>query len=55
MKTIDYGDLCLECRQDTSFGSGRFVNRIPAERQDGIDSDKEIGYLCEACLEEVSE
>ena len=28
--TIDIGNECVECRNDTSFGSGLFVNRIPA-------------------------
>lgn len=40
---MDIGNLCLECRKDTAFGSGRFVNRIPAA------DDKEEGYMCEAC------
>ena len=26
------GDYCVECLQSTAFGSGRFVNRIPADR-----------------------
>tara|TARA_S200002703_G_scaffold78528_2_gene67611 strand:+ start:323 stop:484 length:162 start_codon:yes stop_codon:yes gene_type:complete len=45
MNVKDMGDLCLECRQDTSWGSGRFVNRIPAGQ------DFEIGYLCAECYE----
>jgi hypothetical protein len=32
-------DLCIECNEDTSFGSGRFVNRIPADDQ----------YMCAEC------
>lgn len=36
-------DLCLECREDTSLGSGRFVNRIPAY------NDGEEGWMCEVC------
>lgn len=46
---IDMGDLCLECRKDTSFGSGKFINRIPCFRE------TEEGYLCEECytMEEV--
>jgi hypothetical protein len=31
---------CEECGEDTSFGSGRFVNRIPYN---------DI-YMCEECL-----
>ena len=40
---VDIGMLCIECRQDTSFGSGRFVNRIPA------DNGEEDGYMCAEC------
>jgi len=38
---VDIGDECVDCFQDTSWGSGRFVNRIPAsvDRQAG-DVDK---------------
>lgn len=39
----DLGDLCLWCRGDTSFGSGRFVNRIPA------GTEEEEGYMCAEC------
>ena len=42
-KIIDKGDICLECHKSTAFGSGRFVNRIPA------GTDEEEGYMCEAC------
>lgn len=28
-ETVDMGNLCVWCREDTSFGSGKFVNRIP--------------------------
>ena len=36
-------EICLECRKDTSVGSGKFVNRIPCGR------DNEDGWLCEEC------
>ena len=42
MTNID--NLCVFCYRDTSFGSGRFVNRVPA------DNGKEIGYACPECL-----
>ena len=42
-KQVDIGDKCVECLRSTSFGSGLFVNRIPA------DNDKYIGYLCPEC------
>ena len=34
---------CIACGEDTSFGSGRFVNRIPA------DDGKKDGFLCAEC------
>jgi formylmethanofuran dehydrogenase subunit E len=42
----DIRQNCIECREDTKFGSGRFVNRIPAE------NDKYNGYLCVDCQSE---
>ena len=30
--TGDIGDYCVDCLQSTAFGSGRFVNRISADR-----------------------
>ena len=38
-----FGNLCIECWEDTSFGSGRYVNRIPA------DNGVRDGYMCEEC------
>jgi len=44
MKKIkDIGNLCTHCHKDTSFGSGRFVNRIPST------TDTEEGYMCPSC------
>ena len=40
---IDVGDHCIDCDRDTSFRSGLFVNRIPAD-----DGEKD-GYLCPDC------
>ncbi len=37
------GQNCVECQKDTSFGSGLFINRIPAE------NDKYSGYMCVDC------
>ena len=37
------GNKCVECLADTSFGSGKFVNRIPA------DNGVYDGYMCENC------
>ena len=50
---IDIGDECVDCRQDTSFGSGRFVNRIPAFVDREVDGKwlELDGYLCAECRE----
>ena len=49
-KQIDLGSQCVHCRNDTSFGSGRFVNRYPVSGLDpdgsGIEYD---GYCCDEC------
>jgi hypothetical protein len=44
-------DPCVECGETTVFGSGRFVNRIPAERE-GPDGASLVGFLCPECLAE---
>ena len=44
--TINIENKCVSCLKDTSFGSGRFVNRIPAE------NEKYEGYLCGDCVYE---
>jgi|DEB0MinimDraft_3_1074331.scaffolds.fasta_scaffold131579_1 hypothetical protein len=56
MTPIDLGDLCVYCGADTSFGNGKFVNRIPADNTvevvfDGPHSaDLEVtGWLCDDC------
>ena len=50
---IDIGDECVDCRQDTSFGSGRFVNRVPAFVDREVDGKwlELDGYLCAECRE----
>ena len=43
-------NICLWCRRDTSFGTGLFVNRIPAWLDD------EEGYKCIECeIETIKE
>ena len=42
-KQVDIGDKCVDCLRSTSFGTGLFVNRIPA------DNDNYIGWLCPEC------
>ena len=39
----DIGNKCISCFKDTSFGSGLFVNRIPAT------DELHDGYLCPEC------
>ena len=34
--TVDIGNKCVHCKEDTSFGSGKFVNRYPVF---GLDPD----------------
>lgn len=46
---IDIGNRCVDCNMDTSMGSGRYVNRIPADRQDNANSPRIEGYLCADC------
>jgi hypothetical protein len=45
MTPVDIGDYCVFCLKDTSFGSGRFVNRIPA------GTGEFDGYACPECME----
>ena len=51
---INIGDECVDCQQDTSFGSGRFVNRIPAYVDREVLHGEFIGvegYQCAECRE----
>jgi hypothetical protein len=59
-KTFDAGSLCVWCANDTSAGSGKFVNRIPvhADLESSIfnlaktlrDMYEYVdGYGCEEC------
>ena len=62
VRSLDIGDLCVDCGQDTAPGSGRFVNRYPAESI-GVVSTFDVsnafevlldGYRCPDCqIEEV--
>jgi len=59
---LDAGNQCVWCNKDTSFGSGRFVDRISVsttpETVDWLeDEDKGIydridGYGCAECYED---
>lgn len=53
----DFGDLCVSCGEDTSAGSGRYVNRIPATGTVEVTVPNSIysldlevsGYMCCNC------
>jgi len=51
--TGDIGSYCVECLRDTSFGTGRYVNRIPADAtvydEDGNEIGLRSGWLCPDC------
>ena len=57
---MDIGNRCVHCGKDTSFGSGRFVNRIPADADyEATDKDGKVifadgkyrdGYACAECM-----
>ena len=56
----DIGNRCVHCGEDTAFGSGRFVNRIPADADYEAQDDKgniifaegeyRDGYSCAECM-----
>tara|TARA_R110000744_G_scaffold142448_1_gene254104 strand:- start:239 stop:583 length:345 start_codon:yes stop_codon:yes gene_type:complete len=58
---MDIGNRCVNCGKDTSFGSGLFVNRIPADsdcesdvnNKQGnpifADGEYRNGWLCPNC------
>lgn len=56
---MDIGNRCVCCGEDTSVGSGNFVNRIPADgeyesydKQGNLvfsDGEYRDGWLCEEC------
>ena len=61
-KEEDIGSHCVKCNRDTSFGSGLFVNRIPADcdseswfegKKVFEDMHYRDGYLCPDCQYEI--
>ena len=50
-----HDDTCVYCFEDTSFGTGLFVNRIPADNEVYVeDLEGEVvidGYMCWECRE----
>ena len=62
MSAIDLGDLCVYCGDDTSPGSGKFVNRIPADNtvevvfEGPYSADLNVtGWMCDDCQNESDE
>ena len=53
----DIGNKCVECLKDTSFGSGRFVNRISADNgiYDGYQCADCQMFECDQCKKETLE
>ena len=52
MDVLDIGNECVHCRKDTSFGSGRFVDRYPAQIDDEENNISLEGYCCNVCEQE---
>ena len=44
-------DPCTYCEESTAFGSGNFVNRIPADN--GWACANCAGYECDHCEEQI--
>lgn len=42
-------DPCVRCGQETAYGSGRFVNRIPGDHVDEETGEVRDGYMCAEC------
>jgi len=61
MAIYDAGDLCVVCGNDTSFGSGRFIDRVASNvyaedselRDDALAAGCDMvgGFVCAGCLE----
>ena len=57
---MNFENRCVHCGEDTSFGSGRFVNRVPADSDcEALNKDGKIifeageyrdGYSCAKCM-----
>ena len=46
---IDLGNICVDCFEDTSPGSGRFINRYPVSVPLDDSFTTYDGYRCEEC------
>ena len=52
LPVIDVGSMCVDCGQDTDFGSGLFIDRIRSDKIWSINDRFEIevdGCLCRNC------
>jgi len=47
---VDYGQRCVYCGEDTSFGSGNYVNRLGADTYDEETKEYRDGYGCPSCM-----
>ena len=48
-RTRDGGEACVYCGQSVAWGSGRYVDRIPADTFDDDAGEYVEGYLCAEC------
>ena len=46
---INVGEQCIYCDESVAWGSGLYVNRIPA------DDGEKTGFMCGVCVEEAEE
>lgn len=46
---IDMGEQCIYCDESVAWGSGLYVNRIPA------DDGEKTGFMCGVCVEEAEQ
>ena len=46
---VDIGETCIECKKSVKWGTGLYVNRLPA------DNDKYIGYLCKDIYQYINQ
>mgnify|MGYP006284324097 CR=1 FL=1 len=56
MPSIYINEFCVSCTQSVHYGSGRYVNRIPADGEWTVETSSGIkaivfvdGFMCEEC------
>jgi len=47
---IDIGEHCTHCGCDVSWGTGKYVNRVPSDADSGDGKHVLMGYICADCL-----